>query len=358
MSYIYRVSPSESTETQRSNSGFGMTLALATSLFALTACSQSGEEIAEEVVQVEEVDIGRQVDVTAAFSGTESDSTAIGFIPNPNSASLGLIVSAPRDGGLDLFNADGEILNRHAGLQLSGIATAPGFQLRGESLPLVFGASSEADEIHGYAIVVDRSEILELPLADITPVDGIAGLCLLREGVGFVDLAILNSGASAEIWRVRDAGEETLSVEQISHFDLPSPARQCAADNGDLIVASPANGLVRVDTAGQVQSSRILAASGVAVGDFNGTRLVLVTNGSDESIEAFKTDDLEPFASIDVVDGLSTPGIGHPGAVAITDQSYGYTAYSAGMLAIFDNDDQRIKVVSREAFSRSLMASE
>jgi len=356
MSHIQSVSPSKFTGFAKSKTSFRLALILASSLIAISACSPSNEDIAEPVV--EEVNLGREVDVTAAFTSTQSDTTAIGFLPNPTSASLGLIVSAPRDGGLDLFNADGEVLNRHSGLRLSGIATAPGFQLRGESLPLVFGASTDSDEIHGYAIVVDRSEILELPLSNISPVDGVAGLCLLREGAGFVDLAILGSGASAEIWRIRDAGEETLSVEQINQFSLPSPARQCVADEGDLILAGPASGLVRLDTSGQIQGSRTLAASGLAIGDFNGTRLVLITNGSDESIEAFNADDLEPFASIDVVDGLSTPGIGQPGAVAITDQSYGYTAYSTGMLAIFDNDDQRIKVVSREAFSRSLLASE
>ena len=65
-----------------------------------------------------------------------------------------------------------------------------------------------------------------------------------------------------------------------------------------------------------------------------------------------------PAAEFTVVDGLSTPGIGQAGAISVTDQTYGFTAYSQGMLAVFDRSDERVKVISREAFTRAYFTAE
>ena len=54
------------------------------------------------------------------------------------------------------------------------------------------------------------------------------------------------------------------------------------------------------------------------------------------------------FSSIDIVDGLSTPGVQSPGALAVTSADYGYTAYANGLLAVYDTDAGRLKVVSRD----------
>jgi myo-inositol-hexaphosphate 3-phosphohydrolase len=336
--------------------GTTLKIGLLAGLVGLSACSGPVDE--PDASEVVTDDRNREVLVTAAFEHVEGDISAVNFLPNSNAASLGLIVSSPREGGLDLFNSDGELVTRHAGPRLAGIATAPAFQLRGESLPLVFGSSVDTGALLGYAVVTERRELLELPLAALEPVDGVSGLCLMREGAGFVELAILGVGASAEIWRVMDLGQEALGVEQVAAFALPSPARQCVADDGDLIVASPAGGLARVGTDGQVYNQSLVAAGQLSVGDFNGAHLILVTNGTSGEIEAFGARDFEPYASITVVDGLSTPGISQPAAIAITDQSYGFTAYASGLVGVFDAGDERIKVISREAFARALIADQ
>jgi hypothetical protein len=352
-------SPSRTFETTNTKSPFPKSkraglLALALSMGVLAACSSPEEEAIEE--SVEEAVTAREVHVTASFRPTDDGSNAIAFLPNAEAASLGLVVSAPREGGVDLFNADGEITRRHPGIRLSALATAPGFQLRGQSLPLVFGASSDGASVQGYAIVMDRSEVLDLPLADITPIDGVSGLCLLREGNGFVDLVILSSGPSAEIWRVRDIGEATLGVEQITSFSLPAPGRQCVADDGDIIVASPAGGLTRLTSDGVILNELLVAVSDLAVGHFDGAHLVLVTDGTSGVISSFDAVSFESYSQITVIDGLSTPGVRRPSAMAMTDQTYGFTAYSQGILAVFDAEDQRIKVISREAFTRAMTA--
>ena len=206
-----------------------------------------------------------EVLVTAAFTGVQGGGGAVGFLPDPDAPSLGYVVAAPREGGLDFFNLDGELVTRHAGARLTSIAVAPDFELRGESLPLVFGASPDNDQVYGYAVVRAGARVLDLPLAAVDAADGVAGICLLREGAGYVDLVILGTGASAEVWRVRDAGDDALSVESLRQFPLPAPARQCDTFDNDIYTLSPAGGLTRLDAQGAVLAENDVRASALCL---------------------------------------------------------------------------------------------
>ncbi|WP_339739821.1 hypothetical protein [uncultured Maricaulis sp.] len=334
----------------------GRSLLVAAAFSALAACGPTPEQAIEEAAAVEAAN--REVLVTAAFVSVQGGAAALAFLPNRDAASLGLIVSAPREGGLDLFDADGELRTRHAGARLSGLATAPGFQLRGENLPLIFGASPDSNSVLGFAVVTDGIRVLDLPLAQTTPADGVAGLCLYREGVGYVDLVILGNGASAQIWRVRDAGDDVLHVEQRQNFALTAPARHCATLDGDIYLASPAGGITRLGPDGVIEAENNQSVVSLAVGDFNGSRLVLATDGSTGQVHTFYGLDLMPATELTVVDGLSTPGIEQPSGIAVTPESYGFTAYISGMIAVFDQEDQRIKVISHDAASRALISAD
>ncbi len=296
--------------------------------------------------------------VTAAFTAVEGGGGAVGFLPDPQSPSLGLILSAPRVGGLDLYDLDGILKTRHAGERLTGLATAPDFELRGEALPLIFGAAADSQAVRGFAVVRDGAQVLDLPLGAIEPLDGVSGLCLMREGAGFVELVVLNTGAHAEIWRVRDAGEDQLSVERIRDFPLPDPARHCATFDGDIYTASPAGGLARLSGDGTLLAETPYPAASLTVGEFNGTRLVLATNGNGETVETFDAATLDAGISIDIVDGLSTQGVQVPGALAVTSADYGYTAYANGLLAVYDTGAGRLKVVSRDALTRAVVSAD
>lgn len=333
------------------------TLALSASLFALAACGGT-DEAAEDSPAGPAAENVREVLVTAAFTGVEGGAAVLDFLPDPDAPSLGYVVSAPRQGGIDLFDLDGELKTRHAGARLTGLATAPNFQLRGEPLPLILGSSPDASTLLGYVVVRNGNNVHDLPLEPLEPLDGVAGLCLLREGTGFVEVVILSTGARAEIWRVRDAGQDRLSVERMRDFALPGPARQCAAYDGNIYTASPGGGLTRLDADGTILAETNFPATALTVDEYNGTRLVLATNGSGEQVHTFTARDLEPRSQIDIVDGLSTRGVDRPAAIASTAADFGFTAYSGGMLAVFDAADQRIKVISRDAFTRAILAPE
>jgi myo-inositol-hexaphosphate 3-phosphohydrolase len=342
--------------THARRSGFLATLTATVSLAVLVACAPADEDTATNTSETEQT--GHEVVVTAAFTGVDGGADSIVFVPNAQTPSQGLVVTATREGGLDIFDADGELRTRHAGARLAGLAAAPSFQLRGSDLPLVFGAVPDSDQVLGYAILAgDDIQVLDLPLAQMEAPGGVAGLCRFREGAGYIELAVLGTGATAEIWRVRDAGEEQLTVESVAQFALPAPARQCVALDGDLYLASPASGIARVDPEGNLHAQRQAVVANIAVGEFNGARLVLVDDGNSGTINAYYANDFSDFGTVTINDGLSTPGVSRPGAMAVTLESYGFTAYSAGMVAVFDMEDQRVKVVSREAFARALVTS-
>ncbi|MFT6461297.1 MAG: hypothetical protein ACJA0Y_000793 [Maricaulis maris] len=331
--------------------------AVGVSLLALAACGPATDELPEDA-GLEETGGPVELLVTAAFTAVEGGGGAVGFLPDPQAPSLGLVLSAPRIGGLDLYDLDGVLRTRHTGERLSGLATAPNFELRGESLPLIFGAAADSQAVRGFAVVRDGAQVLDLPLGAIEPLDGVSGLCLMREGTGFVELVVLNTGAHAEIWRVRDAGEDQLSVERIRDFPLPAPARQCAAFDGDIYTASPAGGLARLTADGTLLADARYPAASLTIGEFNGTRLVLAADGNGETVDTFDAATLEAGISIDIVDGLSTPGVQSPGALAVTSADYGYTAYANGLLAVYDTDAGRLKVVSRDALTRAVVAAD
>ncbi|BDW99538.1 hypothetical protein [Maricaulis maris] len=341
----------------RGSRSLARALVLGGSLLALAACSPATEDSSPDTA-IANPEGPVELLVTAAFTAVEGGGGPVGFLPDSQAPSLGFILSAPREGGIDIFDLDGMLKTRHAGERLTGLAAAPDFELRGETLPLIFGAASDSNAVRGYAVVRDGAQILDLPLGDIEPIDGVSGLCLMREGAGFVELVVLGTGARAEIWRVRDAGEDQLSVERIRDFPLPDPARQCATFDGDIYTASPAGGLARLTGDGTLIAEAPYPAASLTIGEFNGTRLVLATNGNAETVQTFDAGTLEAGLSLDIIDGLSTQGVQVPAALSVTDADYGYTAYANGLLVVFDSGAGRLKVVSRDALTRAVVTAD
>lgn len=299
-----------------------------------------------------------ELPVTAAFSASSGRISALAFLPNFDVEAYGHVIASRQEGGLDLYDIDGVRIGELAGPALNGLATAPRFQLRGEDLPLAFGVDPATGTLSGYAIVRERGDMFPLPLAPIASEASYTGLCFLSEGPGYVDLVLLSTGTQADIVRVRDTGDQLLSVDIQSSLSLPFPARRCATLNDNIYTLGDGNGVARTSTDGEQ----------LARGDFNGHQLtamqmggtpaVLMTRaGSEDSfdIQVLDADTLDTLAEVSIMDGLSTPGLGNAGPLVATDASYGFTAYSTGLIAVYDRADDRIKVIARDTFVRSTL---
>lgn len=292
---------------------------------------------------------------TGIVETVDSEGTAaVTFLPDGDAAWTGLVATTPREGGIDLYNVEGQAVHRMTGPRLWGLASAPGFQLRGEALPLLFGADRDTNLVRAYALLRNGPELVEAPIQPIGPEGDIAAVCGLGEGIGFVDLMVLSRGTTAEIWRVSDTGGELISATRRARFDLPSPVRACTAGNGFIYAAGPAGGIFQLNTDGAVEQQLDGLAVGLAAGEFFGRPVLILSDGNATTLEIRDGRTLEMIGDVIIRDGFSIAGVDQPGAIATTESSYGGAAYQSGLVAVVDEADGRVRLVARETFARGI----
>lgn len=324
--------------------------------FGLTACDVSEPERPDSANPDADV---REAIVTSAFSTSER-AGALAFLPSQDEPWTGLIAAALVDGGFDVFNIDGLRVLSASGPQLTALAPAPEFPLRGETFPLVFGADMNG-QLRGYAIIREAEDVAELPLEG----DGAEGVvnaaCLFETGIGYFDLALLSEEAEARIVRVRDAGGAGLELEVREQFDLPFPARNCAGAPGDeaLLIASPNSGLARVKLNGRVEAFEAgRSVNDVTFTDLLGRPVALTVSADTGRMGVFDGRDLTLLNEVVLNDGINAPGFQSPSALAVTGSNFGGMAFSTGVIAVYDRGDDRVKLVAREVIGRAIMSEE
>jgi len=344
----------------------GCTLGLVIGLgAALAACSGSSDE--EEAAAPQgaggpppgqsliQEDAIRDIPVTQVFEEA-GGGRAIGFLPDAETVWAGNFVATVRDGGMDLYNSDGEIIANMSGPRLNGVATAPNFALRGVSLPLVISVDANTDQVRAYALSrqEETPSLFDLPLSPIEIEGGAASVCVYEEGPGYVDIVVVGQMARAGIWRISDTGGELVNASQRSGFTLDAPARACAVSGADIIFASPSAGLALVNADGETLAERADPVVNVAYGDFFGTRRILVTTG-ENPIQLYDPQTLEPLEQIELVTALSAEGVELPGPLAVSRESFG-GVYRTGVLIVEDRASGTLKAVARDTFARQLLA--
>jgi len=75
--------------------------------------------------------------VTGSFSAP-GGARDLAFLPDAESPGNGLLAAASLQGGISVFNIDGQEVISGAGPRLNGLAGTGGFPLRGETLPMIF----------------------------------------------------------------------------------------------------------------------------------------------------------------------------------------------------------------------------
>ncbi|MEE2566657.1 hypothetical protein [Hyphobacterium marinum] len=322
---------------------------------ALAGCQPAADETpAEEVGDTANGAAIADITVTAAFEPVEGGVLAVDFVPDTNTPWAGLIVTAPRDGGLDFYNADGESVTRVTGSRLTSLAVAPNFALRGEALPLILGVDTQSGGVRGYVLLRSGPDAIEAPLSPIVLDGGAAALCFVREGAGFVEIAVLGREAVAEVWRISDNGGDLIGAERVRAIRLDGPARTCASMDGALFVSGPTTSITRIESGSGTGVQAGYNALSLAAGVIAGRPVLLASNGEDDTLRSFDARTLQPLAPVRIIDGLSTPGIDRPGALAISEVSFGGASYQSGLIAAVDEADGRVRVVARESFARDL----
>jgi len=296
----------------------------------------------------------RSAMVTGAFLSSGRAENLV-FLPNSQSPWTGYIAASLSGGGFELFNVDGVSMITAEGPRLYGMTGVAEFALRGENFPMLFGVD-ELGQLRGFVVVRETREVIELPLEADTPLPVAAGLCLYDEAIGYLELALLDEDAQARIVRIQDTGAAGLTVTVQSERDLPFPARSCAASPEGLLVAGPTAGLARVDE----QGDALAFAQGLSVSDVSYTELLgrptaMVASVQTGLLSLYDARTLSPITDVVFESGLSAPAFERPSALAVTEANYGGMAFASGLIAVYDEDDSRIKLVAREVLSRTIM---
>jgi len=323
--------------------GLGLTLA---------ACSPPAEE-PSDAVGASRTATGASAIVTAAFEASGAIE-ALTFVPNADAPWTGLVAAATSAGGFDIYNIDGDRVITAAGPRLSALAAAPDFQLRGNAFPLLVGLDS-VGEVRAFLLIRELEEVVEAPIGAITLEGGIAGLCTYDVGIGYIDIAVLGREARAQIWRLRDTGEDVLSAERQADIRLPFAARACAAAGDDLLVGGPTAGLARLSpTGGVIADADNISVTDLAYAELRGRPVVMTPSAATGALTLFDADGLDEITDLRLVEGLNAPAVSVPGAIAVSPANFGGMAYSSGVIAVFDESDRRVKIVAREVVSRAI----
>lgn len=324
--------------------------ALASAALVVSACDIQPPEAGDGALAPD----ARELIVTSTFNAP-SPIAELAFLPNSDAPWTGLLAAGLTSGGFDVFNVDGQRVISASGPRLRALVGVSDFPLRGETIPLLFGLDDDG-ALRGFAVLRQAADIVELPLEGF---DGAAaGLCFYDEGIGFFDLALLSEGAQARIVRISDTGSAGLTVAEQFDVDLPFPARACAAAQEDLLVSEPNAGLARITPQGAVQA-RLNGVSGIDVAftELLGRPTALTVSNRTGRLTALDASTLGVITDLQTVAGLNTAPFETPVALALTGANYGGMAFSTGLVAVYDRDDESIKLVAREVVARAVVAS-
>ncbi len=340
--------------TPSSRLAFVALLASACLSLALSACEEPAADRERDDTYTERAQT-RAVPVTGATveAGLVEH---LALLPDADARGSGVIIAAIRGGGFDAFNDFGEQVLQTSGPALTSLAAVPAFDLRGTRLALMFG--SDADRaLRGFLVLPGAVD--DLPLDTSAIADPVEGVCLYRQGTGFVELALLHAGRRASLWRMTDGGGDRLSLAAAGQIALPFTAERCAVDDGELIIASSTGGLARVTTDGQVRADRnSVAVNNFAFVELYGRPVVLVSLAEQGVLATFDARDFSEIANIEVREELSIPGLRQPGAIVVSDAPFSGMGFSNGLAAVYDRGDNRIKLVTRDVLARAVTAQE
>lgn len=277
------------------------------------------------------------------------------FLPDETAPWQGLIAASLSDGGYDIYDLDGEIIMAAGGPRLRSIAAAPSFALRGTNFPLLFGVDSEG-AVRAQALIRDAGEMIEIGLDDSALAGEASAVCRFNVGIGYIDLAVLGSEPTAQIWRIQDIGEDNLSVTLQAEFDLPFPSRACASTGSELIVAGPNMGLARLTTQGEViAEAGGFSAYDIVYAELLGRPAVLTPATERGRMRVFDAGTLEPITEIEFIGGLNAAAMERPDAMDMTDANFGGNPFATGIMAVYDRADGSIKLVGREVVVRAVV---
>lgn len=278
----------------------------------------------------------------------QSGISALALAPNASIPWEGRLVIAPRNGGLLVYSIEGIAGFQTDGPLYTALALQAGFDLRKLKTGLLL-AVTEDGKLEPMIIDDARGQVFMVPVADL-PATDIVGVCALQSIPGTPKFALLRKNGDFELWQIADLGEELLQAKRLKTAKLAVQTNNCSASNGQVFATGIAGGIFAIDTHEKPVIDRgvdLAIGNAVAVSPSAEMTSLLHAGPSSTTLGQFNAK-MQQTASLSLVQSLSHPAVSQPGALAVSDWSFGGAGFSAGLLAIADDSNNRVSLVVRD----------
>ena len=237
-------------------------------------------------------------------------------------------------GGFDVIDfAEGGVTHIDAP-EVGALATAPDFQLRGSSAPLLIGAMGELAAPRAWVFLAEDGVLVDIPMEPIETEGVIRGVCADRATPALLDLLVITDPA-IERWRISDQGGDLLSAVRVDTIPAGRAFDLCASHDGAIVGVSGGG-------------ARIVGGGGWGFSDGSDVASVtradgawaIVTRPSERGATLVGPLDEEVDLSFDAA--LNTPGMTAPQLVTASAANFG-GPFSDGLAVVAESD--RVYVV-------------
>lgn len=324
-------------------------LAALAALLALSACGP--KEPAPEAPP--ETRNAAAVPAVDGFDDVGGAVAALALIPSKGAPWLGRGLVALEGGGLVILDLNETKMLPAEGPNVTSIAVAPEFALRGSEAPLVVMAGGALADPKAFLFLPSEDAFIEAPIAAIAPGINARLVCTVRATGAFLDVLAVGA-SSAERWRLRDTGEELLSAEKLADEPAAAGATSCGDDGADGAVVIRADGTVHRLSAAGDETAPVSGGAGVAgVVDF-GRVYALVARPQDGALTAASFGEGAVARRIVVEAAMNAAGAGAPMRIAVSDENFG-GPYPNGVALVSDGTSVSVLALEmvREAATRA-----
>lgn len=273
---------------------------------------------------------------------------SLALAPNATIPWEGRLLVATQTGGIQVYSVEGMAGFKHEGPLYTSLALQPGFDLRGLKTGLLFAVTGDNQLV---SLIIDdaRGQVFPVPVSNLPTLETNA-VCTLQSPAKAPLFAVLRQNNDFEIWSVKDTGADTLQATKISSARLKTPMDGCSSVNRQVFATEINGAIFTIDinskpvTIAEIDrpNSKLVA---IAINDE--TAYVLHSSKSSNVLQQI-TPDMQQTASLHVAPSLSIPPVTQPGAMAISSWSFGGAGFSAGLLAIADNENNRVSLIVRD----------
>ena len=188
------------------------------------------------------------------------------------------------DGGLYVYDLDGEVLQFLPDGEMNNVDLRHGFELGGDTVALVVAGNRTNNELAIYRVDAESRTLVDVGGPDLFPGIMMYGSCLYRSPTGALyAFANSKSGRTVQLELFDDGG--AVSIEAVREFDAGGQVEGCVADDelGFLYLGEESVGIWRYGAEPDAGDERVLvdgAGDGHLVADVEGLALYRAQDGA------------------------------------------------------------------------------